>query len=508
MAEEIRQSLGFDCSKAIASLEKYDKLLQRVEASTRSFASTLGRFNGSTASQQLDNLTQSQDRVSQSSRRMSDQWTTSAKLLSRVVFTQAIVRALSSVRNEFDRAAEGATNFQKKVAEIQTIGGGANTADLVRGFSDVSAFSLADIGESQYQALSNQIGEAAHNTEFLTAASHLARGGVSSLEASVSLLSGTLNAYSRSSSEAGDIAGKFFKAVELGRTTVPELANDLSRVATIAAQLDISLDELLGAYAGITITGTKSSMAITQLSGTINAFLKPTKEMEKALRQLGFQHSKSAIQTLGFQGALQAVVETTDGSEEAIAKLIPRTLGLSGAMIVSGRGAKVVADNIQAIKGATADLAASKAAKIMATDAMQVEKAWNKVSNAITVEFGGALLSTNRQIFDLVGGSENVIEVGRRAVPVIMAGGAALGVFAAKALYAKIATGGLLSGLRTLPGAIVAVGVAISAGQWIGDKLSESSKALQDPDSLVSVGDSWRRKQTIYSSVKGYPRGT
>jgi len=139
---------------------------------------------------------------------------------------------------------------------------------------------------------------------------------------------------------------------------------------------------------------------------------------------------------------------------------------------------------------------------------MQVEKAWNKVSNAITVEFGGALLATNRQIFDLVGGSENVIEVGRRMVPVIMAGGAALGVFAAKALYAKIATGGLLSGLRTLPGAIVAVGVAISAGQWIGDKLSESSKALQDPDSLVSVGDSWRRKQTIYSSVKGYPRGT
>ena len=86
------------------------------------------------------------------------------------------IAELARLDKVMQNAAEGASVFQKKVAEIQTIGGGVNTANLVREFSDISGFSLADVARSQYQALSNQIGDAAQNTEFLTAAANLARG--------------------------------------------------------------------------------------------------------------------------------------------------------------------------------------------------------------------------------------------------------------------------------------------------------------------------------------------
>jgi len=95
----------------------------------------------------------------------------------------------------------------------------------------------------------------------------------------------------------------------------------------MAAQLGIRLDELQASYAAITIGGVKTAEAAMQIRGAMTALVKPTAEMKKALRQLGYESGEQAVAALGFVGAMRAVIATTEGSTTSIARLLP-PLGL------------------------------------------------------------------------------------------------------------------------------------------------------------------------------------
>ena len=95
----------------------------------------------------------------------------------------------------------------------------------------------------------------------------------------------------------------------------------------MAAQLGIRLDELQASYAAITIGGVKTAEAAMQIRGAMTALVKPTAEMKKALRQLGYESGEQAVAALGFVGAMRAVIATPEGSTTSIARLLP-PLGL------------------------------------------------------------------------------------------------------------------------------------------------------------------------------------
>ena len=135
--------------------------------------------------------------------------------LSRVVMTQAIVRALSAMRDAMHEAFDSNLQFMTRVAEIQSVAPGVGTsldsisqhlAELSRQFN----IPLAQVAEAQYQAISNQFTSTAQQTEVLTAAFKLSKVAVMDAGAAVNLVAGTLNAYRMSSSQAEEVAAKFF----------------------------------------------------------------------------------------------------------------------------------------------------------------------------------------------------------------------------------------------------------------------------------------------------------
>ena len=483
MSDNLNQTLGFDASSAIAELTRLNQVMQTAESTTSKWAHTLGRFSGSTTTSELKKISQATRNTSNEAAKAASKWAVSMETMSRVVVTQFIVRALSQIRNAFSESIESATEFQRKVAEIGTISGGQlggfdTIGDKVRAISDYFGTDLDDTGQALYQTISNQI-EAAKSMEFMAESAYFAKGGVTELESSVNLLSGTLNAFHMDTERAAEIASKFFTTIEFGRTRASELATSFGRAAPLADKLGISFDELAASYATVTINGIKTSEATTQIVGVMNALIKPSKEMAKALHELGFASGEEAIATLGWQGALKAVIDTTDGSSTAIGKLVPRVRGLNAALILTGKGAETYAKNLQHVHETTNDLNKSKGLEIMGTDAETVHREWQKLSNFFTTDFGTSLLSANRSLFELTGGADGMIAAIKAAIPILGAGATALGVLGAKALFTSSALRTMMGSMGGLPTALLAVGAATSAYQAWTASLRESSQALQ-----------------------------
>ena len=393
---DITQELGFDVSNALANLDALNKSVSSFNRRIGSLGRTLERFNGQagSVSQQFDRIggsaRTSLGRAEQSTRRLTVSWQT----LTRVVATQIIVKALRRVEQLFTDATRSAIEFGTKIDEIQTIANGAfgdndRLARSVRELSDLYGSPILDTAAGLYQTISNQIGNSAdEQIRFTAAAQQFAKAGVASVNDSVNLLSGTLNAYGKGVNEVNQVSSQFFRTIELGRTTASELANSFGRLVPFGTTLGVELDELQSTLAGLTIRGVKTSEAVTQLRGVMNALQKPTNDMRTALERLGFQTGDQAVKALGLVGVIRELSQT----EGDFARLFTRIRGRAGAIAIANAADEFDELN-QKIRETESTLAQTKFAQFIQSDAQQVSRDINRLKNIITVDLGGAILS-------------------------------------------------------------------------------------------------------------------
>ncbi len=402
-------------------------------------------------------------------------WTISWETMVRVVATQAIVRALSIIRTSLKSAVTEAIAFQRAVAEIGTIGremgGSGAIADTVQTISDAFNVDLAVTAEAAYQTLSNQIASSAQDVEsFLAASAKFSKVTKTDLATSVNLLSGTLNAFGKSVSEAEDVAAKFFKTIELGRTRAEELAQGYGTVAPIADKLGISMEELNAAVAALTINGIATDKAFTQIRGTMQAFLKPTTAMIAAMRKAGFATGEQVLAANNLQEAVKRMAAETDGSAAAIAKLFPRIRGLTGVLTLLNDEAGHFNKTMKEQKEGLEETYGTAFGDVMATSAEKITKELNKLKNFFTTEFGQSVLESAVALSQWVGGADNLIlvlgSIGN-VIPILTGGlltfGAVMLAVTAKTWAFTAAAKGATAASLTLSGALGVIGIAIAA---------------------------------------------
>lgn len=426
--------------------------------------------------------------------------TVSYGTLARVIKTQLVVRAFGALTRALGDSIRQASEFQKSVSEIATIDvrGGGNLgaiSDDVLKLSNAFGVDLGDVGRGLYQTISNQIAQtgtaserAAGQYEFLSQAIKFSIAGVTSVEASVNLLSGTINAFGEDASSVGRISAQFFKTIELGRTTASELANSFATVAPVAAQLGISIEELQASFATITIGGLDTAKAATQIRGAMTALLKPTQAMKDAFEQLGVASGEQLIDLFGFQGGLEAVISTTDGSAQSIAQLIPRIRGLGGALrLASKEGAKIFRDDLRKIIKANEELRDQKFEIVFTTEARQLENDLNRLKNLFTTEFGDKVIEAINKVIAAFGGFDNVSQVFEALLstltgvgPILIGTAVLIAAVGVASQLASTKVGALNKSLLLL----AAVGAAVALGKFIGsqirDSLEADNKAIED----------------------------
>ena len=167
------------------------------------------------------------------------------------------------------------------------------------------------------------------------------------------LLADAIHAWGLNVSDAGTIAAKFFKIVDLGRATIAEMAPNLGRVAVIAAQVGVNLDELGAAIATTTIKGVKFETASTLIRNVLLKLAKPTEEITALMNSLGYASSDMWIQTVGLGGVLADVEKATQGSATAFSGLFRNIRATTGAMVFSGEGLNTYNKNLKAIGEST-----------------------------------------------------------------------------------------------------------------------------------------------------------
>jgi TP901 family phage tail tape measure protein len=497
--DAITQTYSIDASAALQALNQLDTSFAKFNSTISTQITLLNQLNGtsSQAATAAKNFGAAVQSNLGGANAAVERLSLSFGLLSRVVTTQLIVRSLSQLRSAFEEAAQSAIEFETKVSEIQTIAPGSTIQGLaqeVKGLSDRFNIPLLDVAKAKYEALSDGFTTTAQQSDVLSAAFKLSKVTLTDAGKSLDLIAGTLNAFGKSNSEADSLAAKFFKTIQLGAIRGPELATSLGRVAPVASELGVSLDELLAQLAALTIGGVKPAEAATQLNAAMSALIKPSDAAREAMAKLGFASAESLIQAKGFQGGLQALIGTTDGSAAALARLVPNVRGLKDLLAVNQRG-DVFKDFQAQIAGINTGEFNDILGKRLSTDSERVTGDLNKLKIALT-ELGGEFVSAAGTVSRLTGGADTLIAVVKPFEALLITGAAALGVYATAALRGATANATFQASFAGFAGGALLGAGAAAGGNFLGKSLDA---ALDRPQKQFDAAadaaiDSFRRK--------------
>ena len=189
-----------------------------------------------------------------------------------------------------------------------------------------------------------------------------------------------LNAYGKSAEEATAVTDQMLLAQNFGKTSFGEMAQSMGNVIPIAAQLNVSTQELFGSIAVLTKNGIRTSEAITGLKAAYSNILKPSSEAAKLAQSLGLEFNAAHLQSVGWVKFLGEVKRATGGDAQQMAQLFGSVEGLNSILVLTGKGAgdfdKVMNQMAQSA-GMTRE-----AYEKMLTPSEQMQIAMNQLKNA------------------------------------------------------------------------------------------------------------------------------
>jgi len=174
--------------------------------------------------------------------------------------------------------------------------------------------------EASYDVASAGFSKTAELTDVLTASQLGATGGFSDLGTVADATTSVLNAYGLSSEKAAKIVDGFVQTQNDGKIIVEQYAQQIGRLAPVAAGAGVGIDELNAAISSVTATGVPVESTFAGLRMVIASIQKPSAEASKAAEKLGVDFSATALKTKGLGGVLSELIEKGGASEEMLAK--------------------------------------------------------------------------------------------------------------------------------------------------------------------------------------------
>ena len=292
-------------------------------------------------------------------------------------------------------AVKMAADFQKNMAAVNTLLGGnikriKELEASVKKLAVETGKDLDDLTKGVFQVVS-AFGDSADTAKLLEISAKAAAAGLATTEDAVNLISAVTKGYGDTSAEAAQKAADLaFITNKLGQTTFPELAASMGKAIPLAAALKVSQEELFGVMATLTgVTGNTAEVS-TQLTAIFASMIKPSDGLKSALKELEVASFDVLVQERGLIEGLKDLVDTTDGSNEALGELFERKEALTAILALLGPQYDVFNDKLAQTKKA-----AGEAAKAFKIQADTFETRFNQLIQTLAVaavEIGDALL--------------------------------------------------------------------------------------------------------------------
>ena len=308
-----------------------------------------------------------------------------------------------------------------------------------------------------YQAISAGVPKE-NVLEFLEIAAKAGIGGLTDTETAVDGITTVLNAYKLPMSDAQKVTDAMFATVKQGKTTFPELAANMSKAMPIAAALGVGYEDVLATVASLTKQGTPTAEAFTKVKATMSALLKPTAEMKELMAASGYETGEAMLQTLGYQGALDALTTAAEGDTEVLGKAFGSAEALGAVFGVTGENAASAAADLDAVNNSAG--AATDAFDQMELSAGRKMEKMQAQMKDMAITIGMALMPALSKILEII--MPIVTKIGDwitenpKMTAMILAGVAALGGL-------LLVAGPILSIITLMTTALPLLGVAFTA---------------------------------------------
>lgn len=202
-------------------------------------------------------------------------------------------------------------------AALRTLG--VDTVELGSNLRVVSAelkanTSTLQLSKAAYDVASAGFAKASDATAILKASAQGAKGGFSDLNTVADATTSVLNAYGLSAENATKIVDGFITTQNDGKIVVGQYADQIGRVAPIAAAAGVGIDELNAAISAATAQGVPVESTFAGLRQAISSILKPTAEASQLANSLGLEFNAQALQAKGLGAFLQDVAVKTKGN--------------------------------------------------------------------------------------------------------------------------------------------------------------------------------------------------
>lgn len=238
--------------------------------------------------------------------------------------------------------------------------------------------SKTEIANAAYQALSSGVGKG-DLIGFLETASKTAIAGQATVEQSVGTITSIINAYKMEMSEAGKVADWLLTIQNEGVTTVRELGDQLGDVTSISAALGVSLNDVGGAIAQMTVNGNNTAKTITMLKSMLSELSKEGQMAADNFEKLSGQSFAEFIANGGtLQEAMIKMEEYAKKSNKSVVDLFSSVEAGSAALNLTGINAENFANKLEKVASSSGEL---ETAYRTATDNIQSE--WEKLVMAM-----------------------------------------------------------------------------------------------------------------------------
>lgn len=252
--------------------------------------------------------------------------------------------------------------------------------------------SKTEIANAAYQALSSGVGKG-DLIGFLETASKTAIAGQATVEQSVGTITSIINAYKMEMSEAGKVADWLLTIQNEGVTTVRELGDQLGDVTSISAALGVSLNDVGGAIAQMTVNGNNTAKTITMLKSMLSELSKEGQTAADNFKKLSGQSFTEFIANGGtLQEAMLKMEEYAKKSNKSVVDLFSSVEAGSAALNLTGINAENFANKLEKVASSSGEL--ETAYKTATTNiyyewqklTLAIDKQWNTLVETIITD--------------------------------------------------------------------------------------------------------------------------
>lgn len=347
------------------------------------------------------------------------------------IATDAVSTSVNAVKELSGAVLNAGLEFDAARAKVSTLTDDADgLATVLEGVTGEikNQVGTTELLQGSYDILSAGFTDTADAAQITEASVKAAVGGFSDFGTVADATTSVLNAYGLAATEAESITDKFIATQNAGKITVDQYAQQIGKVAPLASQAGVSLDELNGFIATATASGVQVESTFSGLRQALAAVLKPTSDAASFAQELGIQFDAAALRSKGLQGILGELNATGNDTPEVLTRLFGSVEAVAAIAPSAGDGFIKLGENIDASVNSAGDAttAFDKVADSLPGLIQALQTQLGEQLRAIGTAFGPAFEGGLKLISDIVteatqasGGLDEIAAAGDRLKAVL-----------------------------------------------------------------------------------------